>query len=258
MKRCLMIKFEEVSVTYPGGVYALRNFSLEIQSGEFIAFVGASGSGKTTALRLVNRMQEPTSGRILKDGVDLAGLNPIALRREIGYVIQSAGLIPHMTIGQNVGLVPTLLGETREKVRTAVEEGLRQVRLTPEKFSGRYPNMLSGGQKQRVGIARALAANPDVILMDEPFGALDNVLREEIQDEFNDIFSGVRQTILFVTHDMHEAVHMADRIIVMKDGQSVQEGTPQDIVLRPNNSFVEKLLGRRRKALEDQAREGKK
>lgn len=249
-----MIQFENVSVIFPGNIYALRDFSLTIESGEFIAFVGASGSGKTTALRLINRMQEVSAGRILKDGRDIAQLDPIALRREIGYVIQNAGLIPHMTIAENVGLVPRLLGKTPEEIDAIVREGLTAVRLTPENFMDRHPSMLSGGQRQRVGIARALAANPDIVLMDEPFGALDNVIREEIQDEFNEIFSGVRQTIVLITHDMHEAVHMADRIVVMKGGEILQAGTPEDIVLRPADPFVTQILGRQRENLEKKIR----
>ncbi|MEE8425266.1 MAG: ATP-binding cassette domain-containing protein [Elusimicrobiota bacterium] len=251
-----MIRFENVTFTYPGGITALRDFSLEIPKGQIVVFVGASGSGKTTAMRLINRMLEPTAGAVFVDGKDTRELDPIALRRRIGYVIQGAGLIPHMSVAQNVGLVPKLLGEDSKKINETVRRGLDTVHMNPENFWNRYPRKLSGGQRQRVGLARALAANPDLLLMDEPFGALDNVLREEMQDEFKQVFEETRKTIVLVTHDIHEAVHLGERIVVLKDGSIVSEGTPAEVVLRPKNDWVKRLLGRRRRDLEAFVREG--
>jgi osmoprotectant transport system ATP-binding protein len=246
-----MIRFDKVSVIYPSGAVALDGISIEIAATQFTALVGGSGSGKTTAIRLINRLLNPTAGRVFLNEQDVSSMDKVALRRSIGYVIQDIGLIPHMTVSQNVGIVPKLLGWPPARIRDTVHEKLAMVHLNPKEYGPRYPSSLSGGQKQRIGIARALAANPDILLMDEPFGALDTVLREELQDEFQEIFRQLRKTIVFVTHDMHEAVHLADRIVVLKAGQICQEGSPQDIVLRPKEEFVIRLLGRRRKDLEN-------
>jgi len=234
----------------------LRDLCLHIEEGQFAVIVGASGSGKTTALRMINKLLIPTEGRVLVRGEDLRGVDAIGLRRSIGYVIQGVGLISHMTVSQNIGLVPRLLGWGPERISRTVREKIQTVQLDPDEFLGRYPANLSGGQRQRVGVARALAADPDLVLMDEPFGALDNVLREEIQDEFREIFRGAHKTTVMVTHDMLEAVHLGDRIIVMNEGRIVQDGTPEDVVLRPADPFVEKLLGRRRRSLEAYLKEG--
>jgi osmoprotectant transport system ATP-binding protein len=250
-----MIRFEGVSLRYANGPLALDNFSLNIPKGEICVIVGASGSGKTTAMRLINRMATPSSGRVQVNDQDIASQDPITLRRRIGYVIQGGGLIGHMTVGENVGLVPRLLGENPSHIAKVMREGLSRVHLTPEEFAPRFPQQLSGGQRQRVAVARAFAANPDIVLMDEPFGALDNVLREEMQDEFKGIFKASGKTIVFVTHDMHEAIHIGDRIVVLNGGKIVAEGTPAEVVLRPSNDFVIKLLGRRRADLERFARE---
>ena len=245
-----MIRFEKVAVRFPGGVTALHDLTLEIPQGQFVTLVGASGSGKTTALRLINRLQNATEGRVLIEGKDVQDRDPIALRRSIGYAIQGVGLIGHMTVAENIALVPQLSGASPEEQREIAKAGVERMRMAPDNFLDRYPHELSGGQRQRVGIARAMAADPDVILLDEPFGALDNVLREEIQDEFKELLGGAHKTIVLVTHDMHEAIYMGDRIIVMNEGRVVAEGTPEDVVRRPKNDFVKKLLGRRRKELQ--------
>jgi len=245
-----LIRFEQASVVFPGGAKALDALDLEIPKGEFCVFVGASGSGKTTALRLINRLIEPTEGRVFVGGKDTRDSDPIALRRSIGYAIQGVGLIPHMSVGENISLVPRLLGASPEEQKKIAAEGLEMVRMTPSKFQDRLPSELSGGQRQRIGIARAIAAKPDLVLMDEPFGALDNVVREGLQDEFQELMKGLTKTVVFVTHDMNEAVHMADRIVVMNAGRIVSEGTPKEVVLEPKDEFVVRLLGRRRRDLE--------
>lgn len=250
-----MIRFEKVAVRFPGGVTALHELDLEIPKGQFAVLVGASGSGKTTALRLINRLQDATEGTVSVGGVDVRDRDPIELRRSIGYAIQGVGLIAHMTVAENVALVPRLKGAGADARREIARAGLARVRMNPDEFLDRYPHELSGGQRQRVGIARAMAADPDLVLLDEPFGALDNVVREELQDEFKEILAGLHKTIVLVTHDMHEAIHMGDRILVMNAGRLVADGTPEEVVLRPANDFVKKLLGRRREELQRFARE---
>ncbi|PIP83705.1 MAG: hypothetical protein COR54_07935 [Elusimicrobia bacterium CG22_combo_CG10-13_8_21_14_all_63_91] len=250
-----LIRFEKVAVRFPGGVTALHELDLEIPKGQFAVLVGASGSGKTTALRLVNRLQDASSGRVLVDGVDVQERDPIELRRSIGYAIQGVGLIAHMSVAENVALVPRLKGASPEEQRAIARAGLARVRMPPDQFLDRYPHELSGGQRQRVGLARAMAADPDLVLLDEPFGALDNVVREEIQDEFKEILGGLHKTIVLVTHDMHEAIHMGERILVMNAGRLVADGTPEEVVLRPKDEFVRKLLGRRRRELENYVKE---
>ncbi len=250
-----MIRFEKVAVRFPGGVTALHELTLEIPKGQFVALVGASGSGKTTALRLINRLQDASEGTVFVDGKDVATRDPIELRRSIGYAIQGVGLIGHMTVAENIALVPRISGAGKEEQREIAKFGVNRMHMTAEKFLDRYPHELSGGQRQRVGIARAMAADPNIVLLDEPFGALDNIVREDIQDEFKEILGGLHKTIVLVTHDMHEAIHMGDRIIVMNAGRVVAEGTPEDVVLRPKNDFVKKLLGRRRNELQRFAKE---
>ena len=238
-----MIRFEDVTKVYPGGLRAVDGISFAIAEGECVVFVGPSGCGKTTTLKLANRLLTPSSGRILVDGRDIAGRDPITLRRGIGYVIQDVGLLPHMTIVQNVGLVPRLLGWPRARIVARARELLDLVGLPPAEFAEKRPHQLSGGQRQRVGVARALAADPPVILMDEPFGALDPVTRAQLQDEFLRLRGRVRKTILFITHDIDEAVRLGDRIAVMRAGKIVQLGVPSDVLRRPADDFVRRFIG---------------
>jgi len=241
-----MIVFEHVSKTYPGGAEAVRDLSLEVAEGETLVLLGTSGSGKTTTMKMVNRLIEPTGGRILVDGRDIMAQDPIALRRGIGYAIQHIGLFPHMTVAENVGVVPQLLGWDAGRVKHRTRELLGMIGLEAEEFGGRYPSQLSGGQKQRVGVARALAADPPIILMDEPFGALDPLTREQLQDEFLELETEIRKTILFVTHDIFEAVKMGDRIALLDAGELQQLATPRELVERPANEFVDQFLGQHR------------
>ncbi|MDE2292655.1 MAG: ATP-binding cassette domain-containing protein [Elusimicrobia bacterium] len=251
-----MIRLESVAFRYPGAPSPLlRGFSLEVPTGQFCVIVGASGSGKSTVLRLVNALLRPQEGRVRVHGEDTAGADPIALRRGIGYVPQRGGLLPHMTARENAALVPRLMGWKPEDARAAAEEALATVQLPAPAYGDRYPDELSGGQRQRVAVARALAARPGVVLMDESFGALDNALREELQDELGPLMRRLGKTVLFVTHDMHEAVHMADRLVVMDAGRILADGTPAEVVLGAKDPVVERLLGRRRKDLERFVRE---
>ncbi|MFO7171862.1 MAG: betaine/proline/choline family ABC transporter ATP-binding protein [Bacillota bacterium] len=243
-----MIRFEEVTKEYPDGTRAVKNLNLEIRKGEFVCLIGPSGCGKTTTLKMVNRLVEPTRGTIYVDGQDIMKVDPVHLRRRIGYVIQQIGLFPHMTIEENIALVPRLLGWDRERCRRRVEELLPLVGLDPDQYRHRYPRELSGGQQQRVGVLRALAAEPDLILMDEPFGALDPITREALQDELKKLQAKLHKTILFVTHDMDEALKLADRIVLMKDGEVVQDGSPEDLLRHPANDFVAAFIGRERMA----------
>jgi osmoprotectant transport system ATP-binding protein len=238
-----VIRFEEVTKVYPGGVRAVDGVSFTIAEGECVVFVGPSGCGKTTTLKLANQLLAPTSGRILVGGQDIATQDPITLRRGIGYVIQDVGLLPHMTIIQNVGLVPRLLGWRRSRIVERARELLDLVGLPPAEFAEKHPHQLSGGQRQRVGVARALAADPPVILMDEPFGALDPVTRAQLQDEFLRLRTRVRKTILFITHDIDEAVRLGERIAVMRAGKIVQLGSPRDVLRRPADDFVGRFVG---------------
>ena len=241
-----MITFEHVSKTYPGGVEAVKDLSLEVEKGETLVLLGTSGSGKTTSMKMVNRLIEPTEGRILVNGNDIMGQDPIELRRRIGYAIQHIGLFPHMTVGENIGVVPRLLKWDDAKITDRVDTMLNMVGLDPEDFRDRFPNQLSGGQKQRIGVARSLAADPEIILMDEPFGALDPITREELQNEFLELESEIRKTILFVTHDVFEAVKMGDRIALLDDGRLQQIATPGELVENPANEFVDRFLGQHR------------
>ena len=241
-----MIIFESVSKTYPGGVEAVRDLSLEVAEGETLSLLGTSGSGKTTTMKMVNRLIEPTAGRILVEGRDIMERNPIELRRNIGYAIQHIGLFPHMTVAENIGVVPRLLGWGRSQVDERVDQLLSMVGLEPAEFRGRSPGQLSGGQRQRIGVARALAADPPIVLMDEPFGALDPITREELQNEFLELETEIQKTILFVTHDVFEAVKMGDRIALLHDGRLQQLATPRDLVEEPANEFVDQFLGQHR------------
>jgi osmoprotectant transport system ATP-binding protein len=239
-----LIRLEQVSKRYPNGRYALRDLDLEIGAGELAVLLGPSGCGKTTTLRLINRLIDPTSGRVLLDGVDVATRDPVELRRGVGYVIQQVGLFPHLTIADNVGTVPKLLGWRKEQVRDRADELLRLVGLDPDAFRDRYPHELSGGQQQRVGVARALGADPPVLLMDEPFGALDPVTRARLQDELLAIQADVRKTIVFVTHDLDEAVKLGDRIALFAEhGTLAQLAPPEELLSRPASEYVEAFVG---------------
>ena len=238
-----MITFDHVTRTY-GGQVAVDDLSLEVRSGELVVLVGPSGCGKTTTLRMVNRLIEPTSGRILIDGTDTATLSPEELRRGIGYVIQQVGLFPHQSVAENVATVPRLLGWDRARTRARVDELLDLVGLPPAQFARRRPSELSGGQRQRVGVARALGADPPILLMDEPFGAIDPVVRLRLQHELLRLQAVLRKTIVFVTHDIDEAVRLGDRVALFREGGHLaQYDTPAELLLHPATPFVVEFLG---------------
>ena len=239
------LEFRNVSKTYEGSEEpAIQDLSLEVPAGNICVLVGPSGCGKTTAMRLVNRMIEMTSGDILLDGVSVRSRRPADLRREIGYAIQQIGLFPHQTIADNIATVPRLLGWPRERIRARVEELIELIGLDAEEMRGRYPAQLSGGQRQRVGVARALAADPPLLLMDEPFGAIDPINRERLQNELLRLQASIRKTIVFVTHDIDEAIKMGDRIAVMKvGGVLAQYATPPELLMQPADEFVEDFVG---------------
>ncbi|MFZ0529861.1 MAG: ATP-binding cassette domain-containing protein, partial [Propionicimonas sp.] len=241
-----MISFTDVTKVYPGGTVAVGGLSLTAPTGRITVLVGPSGCGKTTSLRMINRMIEPTSGVITIDDRDTASLDANELRRGIGYVIQNGGLFPHRTIVDNIATVPLLLGWGRAKARAGALELLERVGLAPE-LANRYPNQLSGGQQQRVGVARALAADPPVMLMDEPFSAVDPVVREQLQDEFLRLQSELGKTIVFVTHDIDEAIKLGDQVAVLRVGGTLaQLDTPESLLATPNDDFVADFLGRDR------------
>ncbi|MFD4985365.1 ATP-binding cassette domain-containing protein [Streptomyces sp. NPDC058374] len=238
-----MIRFEEVSKRYPDGTVAVDGLSFEVGRGELVTLVGPSGCGKTTTMMMVNRLTEPTSGRILVDGEDVMEADAVRLRRHIGYVIQQVGLFPHRTVLDNTATVPALTGSRRSRARARAKELLELVGLDPAEFGGRYPAQLSGGQRQRVGVARALAADPPVLLMDEPFGAVDPVVRERLQNEFTAIQRSLGTTVLLVTHDIEEAVRLGDRIAVYGKGRIEQYDTPVAVLGRPANGYVAEFVG---------------
>lgn len=238
-----MITFDNVTKVYPDDTVAIENISFEVERGTTTVFVGPSGCGKTTTMTLVNRLEEPTEGAVYYDGTDIQELNTVELRRDIGYVIQEIGLFDHMTVDKNIATVPELRGWERDRIDDRVDELLTLMDLSPETYRDQHPTALSGGQQQRVGVARALAADPDVILMDELFGALDPITRTELQDEFLEIQARIDTTILFVTHDINEALKMGDKIAIFDVGELVQYGTPQEILANPANDFVEQFIG---------------
>ena len=239
-----MIELNRVTKIYPGTAQpAVNSISLTVPQGEICVFIGPSGCGKTTLMRLINRLIPLTSGSISVDGKDIMTLNPIELRRQIGYVIQQVGLFPHMTVRDNIATVPKLLGWTKAKIDERVDELLGLVNLDPKEFRDRYPRQLSGGQAQRIGVARAMAANPTTMLMDEPFGAIDPINREVLQDEFLRIQAKLKKTIIFVTHDINEAIKMGQRVVLLQDGQLVQAGLPDELLNRPANEFVKSFVG---------------
>ena len=240
-----MIEFREVSKTYPGSEKAAVNdLSFEVPEGEICVLVGPSGCGKTTTMRMVNRLIEPSQGEILIDGEPNTQMSGTQLRRKIGYAIQQIGLFPHRTIGENIGTVPGLLDWDRQRTRNRVNELLELVGLEPDDYRDRYPAELSGGQQQRVGVARAMAADPPIMLMDEPFGAVDPITRERLQDEFVKIQEDIRKTIVFVTHDIDEAIKMGDKIAILKQGGILaQFDTPENILSNPDSEFVSSFVG---------------
>lgn len=240
-----MLSIKNLSKVYAGGKKAVDNMTIDIESGDFIAFIGTSGSGKTTALRMINRMIESIEGEITIDGKNIKELNPVELRRSIGYVIQQIGLMPHMTVKENIVLVPKLLKWSQEKKDEKAKELIRLVDL-PEEYLDRYPSELSGGQQQRIGVVRALAAEQDIILMDEPFGALDPITRDTLQDLVKKLQQQLGKTFIFVTHDMDEAIKLADKICIMTNGQVVQYDTPDNILRSPANDFVKDFIGQNR------------
>jgi len=244
-----MIQVDHIQKVFPGDVQAVRDVSFRVAKGETLVLVGLSGCGKTTTLKMINRLVEPDSGDIVIDDIDVKEWDPIALRRSIGYVIQEIGLLPHITVGENVGMVLKLKGWEKKKADKRIQEMLCMVGLAPAEFENRYPHELSGGQKQRIGVARALAADPDILLMDEPFGALDPITREDLQDEFIKLEKSIKKTVVLVTHDIFEAVKMGDRIAIMKNGEIEQVGYPESIMDRPASKFVKRLMGKHREAL---------
>lgn len=237
-----MIELDAVRKVFPDGYVALHDTSLRVAAGTTLALLGPSGCGKTTTLKLINRLLAPSAGRVLIDGRDAAASDPIALRRGMGYVVQDAGLFPHLSAAANVEVVPRLLGWPAARRAERTRELLALVGLDPEAIAARYPAELSGGQRQRVGLARALAADPPIVLMDEPFGALDPITRRHLQDEFLALKARLHKTVVLVTHDVDEAFRLADQVAVMRDGAIVQTGTPDAIRGAPASPFVTEFL----------------
>ncbi len=237
------IEFKNVSKTFPSAGYpAVKDVSLTVNEGEFVTILGSSGCGKTTLLKMVNRLYEPDTGSIILFGEDISTVDVVKVRRRIGYVIQQIGLFPHNTVCDNIATVPRLLKWDKAKIDTRVDELLTIVGLEPKEFRIRYPSQLSGGQQQRVGLARALAVDPKIMLMDEPFGAVDSITREKLQDELVRLHKETGKTFLFVTHDMEEAFKLGDRVIIMNEGTIRQFDTPETIIRRPADPFVQSLV----------------
>ncbi len=236
------IEFKEVSKNY-GTVQVMNNFHLSIPNGKIVTLIGPSGCGKTTSLKMINRLIEPDSGMILVEGKDISQMNPVELRRNIGYVIQQIGLFPHMTIEDNISVVPRLKGEKKKSLIGRTEKLLQLIGLDFDSFRHRYPHELSGGQQQRIGVARALAADPSIILMDEPFSALDPISRVQLQNELMKLNQSLKKTIVFVTHDIDEALKIADIIVLLKDGKLVQVATPEELLHKPADDFVRTFVG---------------
>ncbi len=237
-----MIQLENVSKYY-GTTRAVDNLSMTVGRGEVCVLIGPSGCGKTTVLRMINRLIEPSAGKIFIDGREASKTNPESLRRGIGYAIQNVGLFPHMTVAQNISVVPALLHWPKQKITARVMELLDLVGLAPAEHAGKYPRELSGGEAQRIGVARALAADPPILLMDEPFGAVDPLMREKLQGQFQSIQRRLKKTVIFVTHDLDEGIRLADRIAVMRSGKLIQFDTPESILARPADSFVHDFVG---------------
>lgn len=242
----MKIRLVGLSKRYPGQEsFAVESLDLDIAEGEFVVLVGPSGCGKTTTMKMINRIIEPTAGKIYIDGEDVTQANPDELRRRIGYVIQQIGLFPHMTIGENIATVPKLLGWSNSQIDARVDELLELVSMDPKVYRDRYPKQLSGGQQQRVGVARALGADPDILLMDEPFGAIDPITRDRLQNEFLRLQERMKKTIVFVTHDIDEAIKLGDKIAILGEQSQIQQyDTPEQILTNPANKFVSSFIGR--------------
>lgn len=241
-----MIEFKDVTKQYEDGFEALKGINFHVKEGELFSLIGPSGCGKTTSMKMINRLIDPTSGQILVEGEDIKKKDPVKLRRNIGYVIQQIGLMPHMTIGENIALIPQLKKWPKEKYLGRVDELLDLVGMDPSVYKDRYPSELSGGQQQRIGVIRALAGDPSIILMDEPFSALDPISREQLQDELLKLQEEIRKTVVFVTHDMDEALKLSTRIAIMREGEMVQIDTPDKILRRPKDKFVREFIGEKR------------
>jgi osmoprotectant transport system ATP-binding protein len=241
MTRAPIIELNDVSKAY-GNAHALERVTLSVGEGEFLAIVGPSGSGKTTLLRLINRLAEPTSGEVLVEHQDVRLADPPALRRRIGYVFQGIGLFPHLTVAENIAITPRLIGWSKEKRAARAGELLQLVRLDPAHYRDRFPAELSGGERQRVGVARALAAEPKIVLMDEPFGALDALNRDAIGRDYRALHMSLGLTTVMITHDLTEAVLLADRVMVVHQGKVIEEGTPQQLMTSPRNAYVRELI----------------
>jgi osmoprotectant transport system ATP-binding protein len=240
-----MIEFSNVNKSFKNKT-VLNNINLKIQKGELAVLIGPSGCGKTTTLKMINKLIKPTSGDIFVNGKNIKNEDTIKLRRNIGYVIQQTGLFPHMTIAENIGLIPRLQKWSEEKIKNRVVELLNMVGMNPEEYMDRYPSELSGGQQQRIGVARAFAMNSEIVLMDEPFSALDPISKSQLQDELFSLQQELKKTIVFVTHDMDEAIKLGDRICIMKDGNILQFDTPEEILKNPAHGFVEEFIGKNR------------
>jgi osmoprotectant transport system ATP-binding protein len=240
-----MLEFKNVTKVFKNKTI-IENINFSVNKGEFVVLIGPSGCGKTTTLKMINKLIPVTSGNIYLDGKDILKEDVITLRRNMGYVIQQTGLFPHMTVGENIGLIPRLEKWEESKIVQRTVELLKMVGMDPEQYIDRYPCELSGGQQQRIGVARAFATNPDIILMDEPFSALDPITRSQLQDELFNLQQELKKTIIFVTHDMDEALKLADRVCIMKDGHILQFDTPENILKNPANEFVEEFIGKNR------------
>ena len=239
-----MITLDQVSKSYDGVSRIINNLSFEVLEGEILMLLGSSGCGKSTILKMINRLIDPSEGRIYLDGKDIQQQDPIELRRSIGYVFQGIGLFPHLSIRENISIVPRLIGWPEDRINNRHRELLELVQLSPEIHADRFPDELSGGQQQRVAVARALAADPDYLLMDEPFGALDAITRDSLQQEFLDLKQHLNKTIIFVTHDIVEAVTLGDRIAILHKGRLEQIGTPEEIMVNPATNFVKELFSK--------------